>query len=246
MNRTASNWQLMFAIADSLGEEAGARARRVAQHIAGVTDMASAGVALLQDIKTIFHRSTLDHVTSKAVIEELTADPEKRWAEWSRGRPITEKGVAALLHEYHIGSRTIGSRDTRAKGYRKADFEDVWRRYLPPEKAEEAAGGSDSDNLPFSRSPPCNDYAFAEKTAVHQNDGEREKIWHFSSEINAVNGRTGKTSKIAPSVPEAVDHRVCAQCNAGGEPLAQVEGVAPPVYLHPECRRFWLKDHPGG
>ena len=27
MNRTASNWELLFAIADSLGEEAGARAR---------------------------------------------------------------------------------------------------------------------------------------------------------------------------------------------------------------------------
>src|SRR5262249_43703929 len=58
------------------------------------------------------------------------------------------------------------------------------------------------------------------------------------------NGRTGKTSKIAPSAPGAVNDRACAQCNAGGEPLAQVEGVAPPVYLHPECRRFWLKDHP--
>src|SRR5262249_626076 len=42
MNRTASNWQLMFAIADSLGEEGGARARTIAQQIAGVTDMASA------------------------------------------------------------------------------------------------------------------------------------------------------------------------------------------------------------
>ena len=57
LNRTASNWQLMFAIADSLGEEAGARARAIAQHIAGVTDMASAGVALLQDIKTMFEAS---------------------------------------------------------------------------------------------------------------------------------------------------------------------------------------------
>ena len=145
----ASNWQLMFAIADSLGEEVGARARRVAQQIVGVTDMASAGVALLQDIKTMFDRSTLDHVTSKAVIEELTADAEKRWAEWSRGKPITEKGVATLLHEYHIVSRTVGPKDARAKGYRKADFEDAWERYLP--EAEKAEGGPNLDNLPFTR-----------------------------------------------------------------------------------------------
>src|SRR5215472_8184202 len=74
INRTASNWQLLSAIADSLGEEAGARARTVAQHIAGVTDMASAGVALLQDVKTMFEASTLDHLTSKAIISNLTAD----------------------------------------------------------------------------------------------------------------------------------------------------------------------------
>jgi len=140
MNRTASNWQLMFAIADSLGEEAGARARAIAQHIAGVTDMASAGVALLQDIKTMFEASTLDHLTTKAIIERLTADPEKRWAEWSRGKPITEKGVAALLHEYRISSRTVGPRDAHARGYRKADFADAWQRYLTPE-AEKAEGG---------------------------------------------------------------------------------------------------------
>src|SRR6516165_6596112 len=126
MNRTASNWQLLFAIADSLGEEAGARARTIAQHIAGVTDMASAGVALLQDIKTMFDRSTLDYLTSKAIIERLTADPEKPRAEWSRGKAITEKGVAALLHEYRIVSRTGGPGDAHARGYRRADFADAW------------------------------------------------------------------------------------------------------------------------
>ena len=137
INRTASNWHLMFAIADSLGE--GERARAVAQRIVGATDMASAGVALLQDIKTMFEASTLDYLTSKTIIERLTADPEKPWAEWSRGKPITEKGVAGLLHEYHIASRTVGPRDTHARGYRKADFKDAWQRYLMPE-AEKAEG----------------------------------------------------------------------------------------------------------
>src|SRR5262249_56251476 len=66
MNRTASNWQLMFALADSLGVEAGVRARAIAMHIAGVTDMASAGGALLQDIKTMFGASRLEHLASAA------------------------------------------------------------------------------------------------------------------------------------------------------------------------------------
>jgi Protein of unknown function (DUF3631) len=200
MNRTASNWQLMFAIADSLGEEVGARARTIAQQIAGVTDMASAGVALLQDIKTMFEASTLDYLTSKTIIERLTADPEKPWAEWSRGKPITEKGVAGLLHEYRIISRTVGPKGSTAKGYRRADFEDGWERYLPPE-AETPEGALDSNILPSTCLSLCNDYTFGQKTAVGQDSGRRDKNGHFSSGINTVTGSTGKTSEIAPSAP---------------------------------------------
>jgi hypothetical protein len=36
--------------------------------------------------------------------------------------------------------------------------------------------------------------------------------------------------------------RICAQCNAGGEPVYELEGTD--LWLHRECRRFWLKSHP--
>src|SRR5262249_11205260 len=62
-------------------------------------------------------------------------------------------------------------------------------------------GVPDSDILPSTRRPPCNDYTFAEKTAVDQDNGRREKNGHFSFEINAVDGSTGKTSEIAPWGP---------------------------------------------
>jgi hypothetical protein len=185
MNRTASNWQLMFAIADSLGE--GERARAVAQRIVGATDMASAGVALLQDIKTMFEASTLDYLTSETIIERLTADPEKPWAEWSRGKAISEKGVAHLLHEYRIVSRTVGPRGAEAKGYRKADFEDAWQRYLLEEP-----------HLPSKCRSPSGDYIFDENSAVEGEGFRREKNGHFSSEINAVDVSTGKTAEIGP------------------------------------------------
>ena len=196
LNRTASNWQLMFAIADSLGEGAGARTREAAQHIVGITDLTSAGVALLRDIKTMFDRSTLDYLTSKAIVDDLTSDPEKPWAEWSRGKPITEKGVASLLHEYFISSRAVGPREARAKGYRKANFEDAWKRYLATQKE---ADPSPPDNFPFTRSPPWNDYAFAEKSPVHADDSERQKNGYLSNNINAVNVWTGKNPETAPS-----------------------------------------------
>ena len=204
LNRLASNWDLLFAIADSLGEEAGKRAREAAQMIVGTMDLTSAGVDLLQDIRTMFNRSTLDYLTSKAVRADLISDPEKRWAEWSRGQPITEKGIAGLLHEFGIVSKTVGPQEARAKGYRRADFADVWERYLTPQKETPP---SDPGNLPFCRSSPCSDSTFAEKSAVLEGPAEREKIDGFSSDINAVNGRTGENPEPAPSpeTPPSLD-----------------------------------------
>jgi Protein of unknown function (DUF3631) len=250
INRTASNWQLLFAIADSLGEEAGARARTVAQHIAGVTDMASAGVALLQDIKTMFEASTLDRLASKAIIERLTADPEKPWAEWSRGKPISEKGVAGLLHEYRICSRTVGPRGAEAKGYRRSDFGDAWERYLAPE-AEKAEGGLDSDILPSKRRSPSNDSVFAQKTAVDTDSVRRQKNGHFSSEINAVDVSTGKTGQIGgptlsfpPSAePEGI-LEVLRRCEHCGRPNPDSAwdwpGRPDGIRLHRGCEEAWF------
>jgi len=40
--------------------------------------------------------------------------------------------------------------------------------------------------------------------------------------------------------------RCCVQCNASSEPLWEVMTAEGPVWLHRECRRFFLKDHPQG
>jgi uncharacterized protein DUF3631 len=250
----ASNWQLMFAIADSLGEEAGRRARDAAQQIAGTTDVTSAGVDLLRDIKVMFERSVLDCLTSKAIVADLTADPEKRWAEWSRGKPITEKGVAALLHDYRIFSRNVGPRTAHTKGYRRADFGDAWERYLPPE-AEKGERGVNSDILPSTRLRPCDDYTFAEKTAVDGEGRQREKNGHFSSEVNAVNGSTGKTSEIPPS-PEFPSDLApadlmgipvillrCVHCGKGDRVNIVTLPDGRQRHLHRECEAPWFATH---
>jgi hypothetical protein len=259
LNRMASNWQLMFAIADSLGEETGRRARAAAQQIVGMTDLTSAGVELLRDIKTMFDRSTLDYLTSKAIVAALEADKEKPWAEWSRGKPITEKGVAGLLHEYRIFSRNVGPEGAQAKGYRKTDFADAWDRYLAP---KEEIPPSDPNTFRSSRPAPCNDYAFGEKSAVQQDPTGREKIDGFSSGINALDGWTAEKPEIAPSpdssadladlefvnvgpaddYPDIPEHsRRCWHCNGGN---GAVNAVALPdrtVWLHRECEAAWLE-----
>src|SRR5262252_1188902 len=160
-----------------------------------------------------------------------------------RKLPITEKGIASLLHEYGIFSRQVGPKDRRSKGYRKADFADAWNRYLPPKVG---APPEDPDNLPFTRTPLRNDNAFGDKSAVHRERGEREKVDGFSNNTKAVNGRTGEKPGIAPFLEISADSdpaddgldlppslRRCLHCNGTGE----VNAVALPdrtVWLHRE------------
>src|SRR5260370_13574561 len=60
ISRKAPKWKLLFAIADSLGEEVGARARTVAQRLAGAADIGSAGGALRADETEVVEGSALD------------------------------------------------------------------------------------------------------------------------------------------------------------------------------------------
>src|SRR5262249_30898259 len=144
--------------------------------------------------------STLDYITTKVMIENLKSDPEKPWAEWSHGRPITDKGVAGLLHEYRIISRAVGPKGSTLKGYRKADFLDAWARYLSPtEAAEKKEALSQPDFLPSSRQPDCNHSGKAENSAVDRGVGRREKIGRFSNDINEVDGKTGENGGVTAS-----------------------------------------------
>src|SRR5262249_39277962 len=66
-----------------------------------------------------------------------------------------------------------------------------------------------------------------------------ERSEENADEINALDNSDNSDIKTHPLLDRG-SGRICAQCNAGGEPLALVGGV----YLHPECRRFWFQDHP--
>jgi len=97
---------------------------------------------------------------------------------------------------------------------------------------------------------PCSDGDFAEKTAVDAGGHQREKNGHFSSEINAVNTSTGKTSEIAPSAPDEpsaplsdddlgipVDLLRCFHCGKPGAERWDMNGWA--VHLHEACQQAW-------
>jgi putative DNA primase/helicase len=129
-DRASDNWRPLLAIADLAGGEWPQEARQAAWLLSGEAQDGAIGVELLKDIRVAFG----DHevIRSADLVAKLTADPERPWAEWKHGRPLTQKQLASLLVPFCITSGTVhppGLPD--GKGYRRADFEAAWRAYCP-------------------------------------------------------------------------------------------------------------------
>jgi hypothetical protein len=133
-NRRADNWGLLLAIADLCSgvEKFGDKARAAAVKIEGKADTRTLGVRLLGDIKSLFDADPEAHCMSSAIIiTGLVDDPEKPWAEFSRGKALTQNRLAKLLGAYRITSQTVAPPGLKtAKGYYRSQFEDVWAFYL--------------------------------------------------------------------------------------------------------------------
>jgi putative DNA primase/helicase len=128
-DRAADNWRPLLAIADLAGGTWPEEARRAACLLSG-EEQGAIGVGLLRDIRSVFGDD--DVIRSSDLVAKLTADPERPWAEWRYGRPLTQKQLAGLLAPFHIISLTVhppGLPD--GKGYRRTDFEEAWTAYCP-------------------------------------------------------------------------------------------------------------------
>ena len=75
-------------------------------------------------------------ITSEQVLQELLADPDSQWHEYRSRGPITKNQVAALLKDFEIRPVVVHPTkraDVSRHGYRAAQFEDAFARFLPPE-----------------------------------------------------------------------------------------------------------------
>jgi hypothetical protein len=134
---------------------------------------------------------------------------------------------------------------------------DAWLRYLSsPEAAEarqarQARPVSDSGLFPQENGaddPDCERANGDAERATGANGADAERATPSESARNnpteSMAGAGGADGADVPANGRGGAGQKCAQCNAGGEPLEPVAGTDPLVELHPECRRFWFKDHP--
>jgi hypothetical protein len=126
-NRVADNWHPLRAVADAAGGDWPEHARSaIAATASGTTDDESAGVLALRDIEAIFGERKADRLSSTDLVDAMVAIEGRPWAEWRGGKPITPNGLARVLKAFGIVPITIRIGAKTPKGYRLADFGDVF------------------------------------------------------------------------------------------------------------------------
>ena len=152
-NRIADNWRLLFAIAEIAG---GDWPRRCADALGKLTtgddERENLRVMLLTDIREVFKT---ERMFTKDFVEALAELKERPWPEICHGKPITPRWLAGNLSAFRIRSGNIwdGEKQEQAKGYERAQFDDVFARYVPETQVLPVPHPS---NRPIQREKPEN------------------------------------------------------------------------------------------
>lgn len=131
-DRAADNASPLLAIADIAGGKWPAMARHALVVLSAADDTESTGGELLADIREIFSAKGVEKIFSAELVKALVDDPEAGWNCYNRGRPITPRQVAKKLSEYSITPHLMKVCGDAARGYRLDQFQEAFKRYLPP------------------------------------------------------------------------------------------------------------------
>jgi hypothetical protein len=132
-DRMADAVEPLLSIADRIGGEWREKARAHLGELCGAAaeENQSHGVTLLRDVRAIFGEKKLSRLSSSDLCSALAGIETSPWPEWSKGKPITPRGLARLLGPLRIAPRNIREGDDVSKGYVMEDFLDAWERFLP-------------------------------------------------------------------------------------------------------------------
>jgi len=133
-NRKADNWRPLLAIADAAGGDWPERAREaaVALSTSDADNAESQKVQLLEDCRTILNDVPGDRIKTKELLSRLHDMEERPWGDYRRGKAINAQQLGGILRSFKILASARRFDDgSNVKGYLKADFIDVFARYLP-------------------------------------------------------------------------------------------------------------------
>ena len=198
-DRARDAWETLFAIADIAGGKwAGknGRAWRAAERISADTkDETGTKETLLADIHKVF-RDAGDpkSMTTNFILKKLNAMEDSPWPEWSRGSPLTPRGLARLLRPFDIKPKSIcadgiATGSKTLKGYKRSAFVKVWNDYY----VEDTPSPSVTPSQPL----PSNDSS-GSLSVTNLNPVTDTK----SHKVPAANGCDGVTDTPSPIQPK--------------------------------------------
>jgi putative DNA primase/helicase len=139
-NREADNWLPLLAIADAAGGAWPNVARQIAENLtlASRPTEQSVAVMLLEDIHVVLTGHTAEWIQSAELVKGLAQLEDRPWAEWKGGKPITANAVARLLAPFNIKPFQMRTGSHVVRGYRVAQFEDAFARYVEATRVQAA------------------------------------------------------------------------------------------------------------
>jgi len=90
----------------------------------------SPGVRLLSACREILELGKVEFLLTQKLLGQLYDRDWEPWSKWSQGEPMTSHALGGLLRPFGVHS----SRDEKRaqRGFARRDFEEAWKRYLPP------------------------------------------------------------------------------------------------------------------
>ena len=135
-DRAQDNWEPLLAIADLVGGDWPMKARQAAVSLGGSLDADTERlpIRLLDALRAegFGQHHSYVVITGTEIEELLLVEPDSPWHEVNHGKPITATKVAHLLKPLGLSPkpRHDSGRGKSVRGYRVADFERAFERYL--------------------------------------------------------------------------------------------------------------------
>jgi hypothetical protein len=147
-NRARDNWRVLKAIASVAGGKWPGFIDEAAKAAQGRDGGETSRLELLLgDIRAVGFIDNQTEVRSADLVQRLIDMEGRPWAELSRGKPLTQNGLARLLRPLAIGPENVGPENGRARGYKRAQFHDAFERYLAPEGVFEVHRCTERDEI---------------------------------------------------------------------------------------------------
>ena len=137
-DREQELWEPLLSVADLAGAGWLSRGLLAAVQLHTGTDQAGAtlGVQLLTDIRAVWPVDR-EKVFTRDLLASLNALEESPWGDGWYGRPFDARRLAKTLRPYGPRSRKVNVEGTTLQGWRRADFEVPWNRYLVEDSTKE-------------------------------------------------------------------------------------------------------------